>query len=217
MVWVLEYYDYWFQNANLGELFAIIGFALGIILSQKIGSTYGKFLEVEDTVVRLSATLRSLTNILDKLQPQLGTKACHAWAKKFLNLLEDPKANSYEINQVNTELYQVIAQAEEAPAELAVLHGDICRDAAYCLSKKTRLMPHAYDTLLHQATMLYLFLIAVFIPGATGLISVVAAAYILYGMYNLTQDFDSVLGGEFNLINIDISEFQTLVKENKTG
>ena len=56
--------------------------------------------------------------------------------------------------------------------------------------------------------MLYLALVAVFIPGATGMLSVLLATYMLYGMYNLTQDFDTIIGGEYDLINIDTSELE---------
>ncbi len=214
-IWILEYFGYWFSNQSLGELFAIIGFALGIVLSQKIAASYDKFIQVEEASVRIYGTLQSLTMILNKIEPDLGTKTCKSWAKKFLELLENPKADNYQIHQANDELYQVISKVEPAPAEMAILHGDICRDAAFCLSKKVRLTPKAYDTLLHQSTILYMVLIIVFIPGFTGMLSVFIATYILYGMYNLTEDFDSIIGGEFNLININISELKYLASGNK--
>lgn len=210
VIWILESYGLWISNADLGELFAIIGFALGIILSQKIGVSYDKFTQVEEAAVRLYGTLQSLTLILNKIEPGLGTKSCQKWAKEFLALLEDPQADNYQIFKVNDDLHEVIARIENVPADLAAFHGDICRDAAFCLSKKVRLTPKAYDTLLHQSVMLYLALTAVFIPGLTGMISVVVATYVLYGMYNLTQDFDSIIGGEFNLISINISELKYL-------
>lgn len=211
IIWILEFYGLWISDANLGELFAIIGFALGIILSQKIGVSYDKFIQVEESTVRLYGTLQSLTLILNKIEPGLGTKACQKWAKDFLTILEDPNADNFEIFKANNELIQVFTRIESMSVDLANLHGDICRDAAFCLSKKVRLTPKAYDTLLHQSVMLYLTLTAVFIPGLTGMVSVVVAAYVLYGMYNLTQDFDSIIGGEFNLISINISELKHLV------
>ncbi len=207
VIWALEYYGFWIRNTSLGELFAIIGFALGIILSQKIGASYDKFLQVEEGTIRLYGTLRSLMLVLDRVEPGLGD-VCTQWARRFLEILEDPHANNFTIANANASLYAAMAKAEGAPSELSILHGEIMRDASFCLSKKMRLTPKPYDTLLHQATMLYLGLIAVFIPGMTGLLSVVVATYILYGMYNLTQDFDSIVGGEFNLININISELQ---------
>lgn len=212
VIWVLETYRFWLEIPGLGELFAIIGFALGIILSQKISATYDKFLQVEETVVRLYGTLGSLREILNSQKKNLGTTTTKAWAKKFLDILKNPKANNFDINLANIELYKAIAQIESTPSEVTMLHGDISRDAAFCLSKKVRLTPKAYDTLLQQSTVLYLTLIAVFIPGITGMISVIVATYILYGMYNITQDLDSIFGGEFSLMNIDMSELEYLVK-----
>ena len=56
--------------------------------------------------------------------------------------------------------------------------------------------------------MLYLALAVVFIPGMAGMLSTLVATYTLYGMYYLTQDFDSIFGGEFDLININVSELE---------
>ncbi|MBI4653299.1 ion transporter [Candidatus Kuenenbacteria bacterium] len=208
IIWILESYGLWISNANLGELFAIIGFALGIILSQKIGVSYDKFIQVEEAVVRLYGILQSLMLALNKIEPELGTRSCQKWAKLFLDILEDPKADNFEIFKANNELFESISKIEGVSVDLANLQGDICRDADFCLSKKNRLIPKAYDTLLQQSTMLYLALTAIFIPGITGMISVIVATYVLYGMFNLTQDFDSIIGGEFNLININISELK---------
>lgn len=211
VIWILEANKLWVEIAGLGELFAIIGFALGIILSQKISATYDKFLEVEAAVIRLYGTLRSLREILDAQKKNLGSTVTKQWVKSFLALLKDPKADNFAINQSNTNLYKAMFKIEKTPSELAILHGEICRDAAFCLSKKVRLTPKAYDTLLHQATILYLALITAFIPAVTGMISIIVATYILYGMYNITQDLDSIYGGEFNLMNVDLGELEYLV------
>ena len=212
VAWVLEHYGFWIKDPNLGELFAIIGFALGIILSQKIGVSYGKFIQVEEAVVRIYGTLSSLKLILNQVKPDLGNVTVGNWAKEFLRLLEDPGANNYDIHKANQELYRVVSQTEDKPADVTNMYTSIVQDTALCLSKKFRLTPKAYDTLLQQATVLYLALIAVFIPGATGMISVLVACYILYGMYHLTEDIDSIIGGHYNLVNIDISELKSLIE-----
>lgn len=211
-IWLLETYHFWIPNADLGELFAIIGFALGIILSQKIGVSYDKFIRVEEALIRLYGNLRSLTLILNAKKRGFGTQVTKRWVEVFLTLLKDAKADNYQIHGANESLYEAITKFEPIPADLTNMQTAVYQDAAFCLSKKVRLTPKAYDTLLHQATILYLALIAVFIPGLTGVISVFAATYILYGMYNLTQDLDSIAGGEFNLISIDISELEYLVE-----
>ncbi|MEO1526332.1 MAG: ion transporter [Planctomycetota bacterium] len=208
-VWMFESSGWWAPpTSSLDELFALVGFSLGIILSQKIGVTYDKFLRVEEASIRLYGTLKSLELILEGVETGLS-KACRDWAKEFLQLLTDPVSDNHLIAGPNAKLYLAMARAEKQPAEMAVMHGDIARDAAFCLSKKVRVTPKAYDALLHQATILYLALLAIFITGWPGMVSVVVATYTLYGMYTLTRDFDSVLGGEHNLINIDISELES--------
>lgn len=211
-IWILEANRLWLAIGDLGELFAIIGFALGIILSQKVGVAYDKFVHVEEAIIRLYGNLRSLTLILDKAKPELGTRATKEWVKTFLSLLQNPKANNFAIHDANGKLFEAISQVEKMPADITNIHIALSQDAAFCLSKKVRITPKAYDTLLHQATMLYLGLITVFISGLSGVISVIVATYILYGMYHLTQDLDSILGGEFTLIDIDISELKYLAE-----
>jgi len=206
VIWALEVNGVWVRDAELGQLFAIIGFALGIILSQKIGVCNDKFIQVEEASIRIYGTLHALSLILRHACTERGDEPCREWARVFLRLLRDPHAGNAEMHAANELLYESVSALEQTPAEMACTHADLCRDAAYCLSKKNRLTPRAYDTLLHQSTVLYLLLIAVFIPGWTGMVSVMLATYILYGMYQLTQDFDSILGGEFELISIDVSE-----------
>lgn len=214
VIWILETFHLWVVNTDLGELFAMIGFALGIILSQKIGVSYDKFLGIEEAIIRIYSNLRSLSLILDGKRGNQGSKITSQWAQEFIKLISDPKADDFIIHQSNAKLYFAVSKIEKQPSELTMLCGEIAQDAAFCLSKKVRITPKAYDTLLHQATMLYLLLITVFIPGIGGMISIILATYILYGMYQLTQDLDSILGGEHNLININMSELIFLANEN---
>ncbi|MBI2888518.1 MAG: ion transporter [Candidatus Liptonbacteria bacterium] len=213
-IWFLESRGWWISGAELGELFAIIGFALGIILSQKIGVSYGKFIQVEETVVRIYGKLLSLSNLFLHRNQQGGRAVCREWSRAFLQSLRAQSADHAFLPEASRALYNEIAVIEPNPSELAILYAGLEEDAAFAISKKSRLTPRAYDTLLHQATVFYLGLVAIFIPGATGMVSVLVAAYILYGMYRLTQDLDSILGGEYNLINIDLSELENFAAED---
>ncbi len=212
-IWALEHYGFWINNSSLSELFAIIGFALGIILSQKIGVSYGKFIQVEEAIIRIYGALSSLKLILNGVEDGLGNKIVKNWAAIFIQNLENPQTENLAIHTANAEMYLAVIKTEEKPGEMATMYTNICQDAALCLSKKSRLTPKAYDNLLQQATILYLTLTAIFIPGLTGLISVLVACYILYGMYHLTEDIDSILGGDYNLININLSELKYLIKD----
>jgi len=209
----LEVHHWWIPNTNLDQLFAIIGFALGIILSEKINMTHDKFFQVENAIARLYGTLHILESIINRLDKKQGKKYVHSWTKEFLLLFHSAKANNHDIIKANEKLYKAIAAVEHRPADVHNYYLALCQDASFCLSKKEHLTPKAYDTLLHQATVLYLVLIAVFLPSVTGLISVFVATYVLYGMYYLTQDMDTIIAGEFNLINIHTTELEKLVTE----
>jgi hypothetical protein len=208
VIWILESNNLWISNADLGNLFAIIGFALGIILSQKIGVSYDKFLQVDEAIIRIAGNLQSLELILGKKSARLVA----SWAKTFLALLVNPTSDNFSMRMADAKLYRGILAINKVPGEsITGLYLDVSRDGAFCLSKKIRLAPKAYDMLLQQATMLYLALVAVFIPGITGIISILTATYILYGMYYLTQDLDSIFGGDYSLINVNLSELNQLV------
>jgi len=204
VILALEHYGLWIHNTNLSELFAIIGFALGIILSQKIGTTHEKFTHVEEAAVRIYSTLETLNTIAPN-------PVYSSWAKNFLTVLNrSAGADRTLLTQDTRAIFEIIHRIEPQPSELTILYTDFVNDMHFCLSKSQRLTPKAYDALLHQSTITYLALIAVFIPGVTGLLSVLIATYILYGMYRVTQDLDSIAGGEYQLINIHLDELQQL-------
>ncbi|OGG60867.1 hypothetical protein A3C86_00340 [Candidatus Kaiserbacteria bacterium RIFCSPHIGHO2_02_FULL_49_16] len=214
IIWVLESYNLWIPDSQLGTLFTIIGFVLGIILSQKIGVSYGKFIEVGEAVVRIRARLGSLETMLNNAEKGLGTGACTEWGRSFYLLLTHPQEqdDTRRMGEANAKLHEAVLMVEKNVSWITIFIIDIIQDARFCLSKKTRLVPKPYDTLLHQSTMLYLALVVIFIPGMAGMLSALVATYTLYGMYYLTQDFDSIFGGEFDLININVSELEEYLK-----
>lgn len=212
IIWFLEVHDLWFTPPDLTNLLGTMGSALGIILSQKIAVSYSKFLGIEETITNIYGKLRSLSIILDHHRPKTGQKAVSQWAAAFLSILKNPQANNLELHIADRQLYKTIATVEPETADLAMLYGDISKDATYCLSKKTRITPRVYDILLHQVTVLYILLLAALLPGMVGLGAVLVATCLLYGMYELTEDLDTILGGKHNLISINVNELELLAE-----
>jgi voltage-gated potassium channel len=214
-IWYLESKNFWLHDQNLGDLFSIIGFALGIILSQKIGVAYGKYLDVEGALIRLHGTILSLQTILESVKKNSGEKICKQWIQAFLDSFKNGHSQK-TFNEANVQLYKVIQKHEVAPAELAILHGDLTRDAIFCFTKKRQVTPAAYDNLLQQSTIVYVFLICIFIPGATGIVSVFMSTYMLYGMYHVTVDLDTVISGKYDLISVNTTEIESFLSKPKT-
>ncbi len=212
LIWLLESHGWWFAHIDLTGLFTTIGFALGIILSQKIGASYDKFLNIEEAMVRIYGNLQTLSFVLTK-NAKKQNQIIINWTKFFLDLLKDEEGDNRTLHTQNALLYNAVYQLKQESAEFVILCGDIVQDASFCLSKKTRLTPRPYDLLLQQATVMYLVLMAIFIPGFIGLISLLIASYVLYGMYELTVDIDSILGGSHNLISINLDELESLTEK----
>ena len=214
-IWLLESRNIWIEVPNLSELFAIIGFALGIVLAQKIAASHQKYLQIEEILFQLHGQLLALEQMIEHENPKKGTKVVATWLESFLIHLEDEKSVIKDLDPANRELYSHMQKLETHPAEMAIFFKEICSQSAFVFGKKNNSTPPVYDNLLQQATILYLFLMVIFIAGPIGLISVLAATYLLYGMFQLTLDFDSIIGGEHDLINIDLDDLHLLLQKFK--
>ncbi|MDD9953503.1 MAG: ion transporter [Candidatus Woesearchaeota archaeon] len=199
-IWVLEYYGLWLTE-ELGVLFTIIGFALGIILSRKIGTTYGKYLDLEKTMFTMQARISITVQALNHHKKKLGNKIFSEWIRHFLKTYHGPDEHGmHEIQKANDDLYCAIRKVGDTKLvphnRLIVFCKEIITDASFILGRKASYTPDAYDKLLQQITLMYLFLLVIFIPGMKGLISVLVATYVLYGMYYVTHDFDLAVGDD---------------------
>ena len=212
-IWFLERNDLWIREQSFGILFTIIGFALGIILSQKIGVAYQKYIEVDAAIMRIRSEMRSIALMLNANKRKKSRDLCSQWIESFLYSLKKDRRDLKEFELVNAKLYNHMRSDKTIHPEMLKVHSDLTHDAIFCLGKKFRPTPKAYDNLLHQATLVYLLLICLFTPGFNGVISVVMATYLLYGMYYVTVDFDYLFNKKFTLIKIETQELNNLLKE----
>ncbi|MBI4201965.1 MAG: ion transporter [Chloroflexi bacterium] len=210
VIWMVEYFGFWFSEASLGELFAVIGFALGIVLSQKVAASYEKFLQMHESQVQIAGILSSLAVFLNQFEPGQGTRLTRTWAQAFLEALQQGHTQSSTLAVASQELYNTIAAQQPHPAYLGSAYLDLMKTSRYTMFKRNYLTPRPYDSLLQQSTVLYIFMLALFVPGWVGLVSVAVATYVLYGMYHLTQDLDSLMGGEFRLITVSFTDLQAI-------
>lgn len=198
-VWLLEAKGLWFSSTDLDTIFTIIGFALGIVLSQKIGTTYGKYLEIEDRLFGLHGKISSLKANLVKMGGGIGVDIIRDWINDFVRLYHGEKEGGVRgIHKANERMYEQVSKfgnTELLPFHrISAMMKEVFEDSFYVLSKRTALTPRAYDSLLKQSTVLYLLLLIAFIPGIRGVLAVAFATYLLYGMYYITRDLDTVAG-----------------------
>lgn len=98
---------------------------------------------------------------------------------------------------------------------LAAMMSSVFELAVVIQSKRTNRTPITYNLLLQQTIIMYLLLLVVFIPGVKGMISVVFAGYLLYGLFQITDDFDHVAGdgSADNLIVVDAVRISNYLEE----
>ncbi len=205
-VWILETHGLWPENQDLGALFSIIGFALGIILAEKVSATQGKYFAIRDSLFQLRGLLISFSYLISSVDQQV----LREWLQHFLKYFHTEDSYGKELLEEYKHLFLLAQKYENHPADIMVLAKEITVESNFLLQKKQDFIPLAYNLLLQQANLLYLFLVTLFLPGATGLISVIIATYILYGLYHVTLDFDTAVGGEYNLINVSTKELESL-------
>jgi len=127
-IWLLESQKLWFSADGLGQLFAIIGFALGIILAQKIATTSGKYFSIRESFFRISSIIQSLAGFF----PQ-EKEFFIQWLKKVLEIFHHTKKGVSDIFQENKKLLHIIKKYESPPSEMAVLAKDLITEADYGL------------------------------------------------------------------------------------
>lgn len=217
--WHLEVKGIWNIEQDLSSLFTIIGFALGVVLSQKIGNTYKKYVEVERALFTLHGKLNSFTiNVNYVSRGKVGIKIIHKWLKNFMEIFYGPNEEGVrKLGKLNKEIYDEVAKIGNTKLvpfhRLSQYIKEIFELSIYILSKKASYTPEAYDKLLQQITVLYLLLLAMFIPGLTGFIALILASYLLYGLYYITRDLDLVVGnGNKELIKLEMKKIENYLK-----
>lgn len=222
-IWTLEARGWWFVETDFGTLFTIIGFSLGVVLSQKIGRSYSKYVSVQDGLYSLHGKLQSLQSNLNVMKANAGDAIVYRWLKNFMSIyhggyegaLSKIRANNREMHEAGAK----IGNTDLIPFHrMAAMMASVFELAVVIQSKRTNRTPLTYNLLLQQTIIMYLLLLVVFIPGVKGMISAVFAGYLLYGLFQITNDFDHVTGdtGDGNLIVVDakrISNYLTELEE----
>lgn len=216
-VFFLETKGWWLENYNLETVFAVVGFALGIILSQKIGVAYTKFILLEDAVTKIHGFILSINSVLKEHHGnKKSTKVLVEWIKTFHDILmrKQKKTEFYKINDsLYKEIHKLI-KAHHGYSELIRVYSRLNEEASFMLNRMDALTPHAYDQILHRSTIIYSILLIIFLPGISGIIATIIATYVLYGMYQVTDDMDHAMTHlEDDLITADIHDLITLNKQ----
>lgn len=221
-IWILESKWLWILNTDFGTLFTIIGFSLGVVLSQKIGKSYSKYLFIQDSMYSLHGKLMPLQQIINLMSPKSWDKLIFQWLDGFMSIYQNsPEGSVWRVRRLNEDLYKETSKiwnTEFIPFHrLTAMMSAMFEKAIVIQSKRINKTPLAYNLLLQQTILIYLLLLAIFIPGGKWMISVVFAWYLLYGLFHITNDFDDVRDDNnkdgTNLIHVDSIRIKNYLEE----
>ncbi len=213
---ILEIYNVLDVTAELGQLFAIVGFALGIALGQNVRVAHQKFVEVEETALRIHALMISIYYVLsshDSTKNQCD-KIAWEWLESLIQLLERSEtASKQRFYRVNRQLYDLSVPLEKSPVfvQLGRDYTYLNTSVSFILERMNAHIPRPFSNLLQRTTLIYIALMAVFVPGLPGLISVIVATYMLYGLYHVALDLDVAIADDHrSLMSVNIDDLRNL-------
>lgn len=143
---------------------------------------------------------------LDGMKPKFGEKCVKQWGKEFIKIFNsEDKGNALRLKKINEKFYNTIHRTLGNDSMIphhrfAALMSRFFTSANRIVIIKSTYTPEVYNAFLHQIVIMYIFLLCVFIPGVSGVVSVLFATYLLYGMYYITGDFD--LCAKFDSISL---------------
>lgn len=212
---IFEYIGAWKTPEDFNAIFAIIGFCIGVVLSLKLGATYNKYLKITEIILRLRGSLLFLNMLVKNYSDttKINSDTVSNWARIFLELFRENRNNSHKFSEANQCLMEFVIEIEGKPGPLTAKMTDLASDAAFVLGVGRGRTPPAYDNFLHQILLSYLILIAAVKPGFVGLVTVLIATYVFYGVYYMTLDLDSIIGGEKNLVDVNIEPIEEIAKK----
>lgn len=202
------------NDSELKTLLTILGFSLGIILSRQIGSAYGKYSAVNEILFKLRGRVLFMAAVFDE-NKCTNRQSLIVWVKTFLDLFSASTTNNEAFEKAQQSIYREITKIEGVSGVISQEFSIMCADMAYCLGVSRGRIPAAYSVLTHQAILLYLLALTVFIPGIIGIVTITLAVHLLYGLYFISKDFDSIIGGEeYTLISVRIDPLEDFIKES---
>lgn len=193
---ILETHGNFIVEHEQGTLLTVMGFALGIVLSQKVAISYEKQRVIRDSMYELIGTVSALNNVLNAAKRKSGDECIKEWLKTFIDIFYHiDKSSMLVLLKSNHDLYKEIAAIskgnEDAPKGISEIFNNLCEKSSFIINRKTSYIPFTYNQLLMQVTFGYVVLLLILIPGLPGMLATFAASYLLFSLYYVTDDFDA--------------------------
>ena len=199
-VFMLEQQAWWLRTSNLTELLSVVGFAIGLLLAQKLSVAQERIYAIEEGIDTIIGSLRIIRNT---------NHDCFETVQRFSTELERFLATGQAREQLMLALDEMMkALGDEDNSWFAEAVAQRTQFVVHRVESRT---PEPYDTFLRRVTLVYGSVVVMFMPGLVGLVAVLFVAYVLGGMYVIIDEMDRPIDHERTaLIDADYSPLREL-------
>lgn len=190
----LEGLGYWPEIDGLETVITIIGFAIGILLSTRLGT-------VHDRIYSFDARVQGMLGSVEAARPYVSSdKILLDWVEDIAAVVMSGGERS-GFEEANEKLAR--GEGDQIPADI---YNSMHRDAQFLVHRVRTRTPRVYTRLLSRLTVMYIVVVIATIPGLTGLVSSLLVIYVLGGMTMIVEFMDKPFDpSEDSLINSDMS------------
>jgi len=190
---VLEGADLWPHIPGLDLVISVIGFAIGVLLSTRLGTVQARMYDFEVGVADLVAAIRVIRNKLS--DPAL--------ADRFAQTVERYCHGQCDSSEPREALEELATHGEGSiPPPIWI---NFHQTAQFVIERLSATGTSEYTRMLRNVVIIYIVAVLLVIPGLTGLLSAALVVYVLGGMFTLIMNMEKPYSaGQASLINADL-------------
>lgn len=203
---VLEGAGLWFEIPGLSLVISVIGFAIGVLLSTRLGTVQSRMYDFEVGIASLAATVRIIRdNVPDA-----------SLLTRFTRDLQRYSQGECEYEEPQRALERIAAAGPGAvgPPIWVNFH----QSAQFAVERLGVAGTSEYTRVLRNVIIIYIVSVLLVIPGLTGLLSAALVVYVLGGMFMLILNMEKPYSAaDDSLINADLEPLFRLNREADDG
>ena len=193
----LEGLGLWPTIPGLGTVVSVVGFAIGVLLSTKLGTVQGRMYTFEERIAHLLGAV-------DAARPHSpNPQLLDDWLYQVYRTIRTGcSRDAYD--RANEALIQ--SHQDRIPAPIWVrLH----QNAQFLLHRMWTVTPESYDQVLKNITIIYIAAVILTIPGLTGLLASFLVVYVLGGLFLVIDSMDRPFDPSgHSMINSDLGSLE---------
>jgi hypothetical protein len=203
---ILEGAGYWYQITGLSLILPVIGFAIGVLLSTRLGTLQSRMYDFEVNVAKLAATVRIIRDGVPDVNLLNRFTLC-------LQRYSQGECNNEEPQQA----LEAIAAA--GPGSVgAPIWVNFHQTAQFSVERLGVLGTSEYTRVLRNVIVIYIIALLLVVPGLTGLLSAALVVYVLGGMFMLILNMERPYSpDEDSLMDADLEPLFRLNRQIEAG